>query len=223
MLGSVLFDVDSTVINRESFEELVKLSNPGVLAQIAELSKLAMEGTISFQESFSRRVALAKIDRKSVEIVCNNIEHWLSPGIKDLIGTLQEKGVQVWLISGGLQEVIDRCAEILRIPKSQAHAARLTWDASQIAHVDLNDALSCSKAKGAKLLQQRFAKPAVMVGDGWTDYEVFKEGVAQHFVAYAEWVQRPQVIQAARVEAQHLASDAQELLKILTSLSLRSK
>ncbi len=220
MSASILFDVDSTLLDRESFEELIRLAtpDPAVLEQVALLSRLAMEGTISFQESLSKRIALSAFTRQHVAQICHQLADWISPGMKELIAKLQAQSIRVWLVSGGLQEIITHCALLLKIPKEQAQGAKVGWSEDDMPIFDWQDALSQSKVLGAQALAAQFTSPTIMIGDGWTDFEVFSKGVANYFVAYTQWVKRPQVIAAAQAHNQNIAQNSQELEAILDRL-----
>ena len=63
-----------------------------------------------------------------------------------------------------------------------------------------------SKIEGAKRVAHLFAgKETIAVGDGFTDYMLYKEGLAQQFVAYVEHAAREKVIAVAPVTASSAA------------------
>lgn len=54
------------------------------------------------------------------------------------------------------------------------------------------------------------------MGDGYTDYELFKEGIASSFVAFAEHKARPSVLAVAPIVVQ----SARELSNLVKNESL---
>jgi phosphoserine phosphatase len=93
-----VFDMDSTLIQGETIDELAKLAGVGVL--VSEITSSAMRGEIEFQESFRRRVALLSglREAKALEV----IERLpLMEGAERLFRTLKARGAKTAILSGG--------------------------------------------------------------------------------------------------------------------------
>ncbi len=219
--GTILLDVDSTVLRKESFEELVRLvtNDRKILDRIAELSRLAMEGKITFQESISERLKISGFRPSHVSDLRQTIRQWITPGFPELIREWQNDGISVWLISGALHEIVQETAHCLGIPSEQAYGIKLIWQGENAdPKIDPSDLLARSKLEGAKALASRFQNPTVMVGDGMTDYEIFEHGVSHHFIAYTQWVKRKPVIDKAMQAGQSEAASARDLQSIISLL-----
>ena len=98
----LLSDMDATIIENETLDDLVKIS--GVEANIDETSKLAMEGKIDIKTTLSTRVNYLKGKPKSL------IDQSLAgikfhPGSKVLIKTLNQKGYITSLVTGGFAPI----------------------------------------------------------------------------------------------------------------------
>jgi phosphoserine phosphatase len=93
-----VFDMDSTLIQGETIDELAKLAGVGEL--VSEITSSAMRGEIEFQESFRRRVALLRglPEAKALEA----IERLpLMEGAERLFRTLKARGAKTAILSGG--------------------------------------------------------------------------------------------------------------------------
>src|SRR6056300_1506270 len=98
----LLSDMDATIIENETLDDLVKIS--GVKANIDETSKLAMEGKIDIRTTLSLRVNFLKNKPKSlIDQVLVGIK--FHPGSKTLVQTLNAKGYITSLITGGFAPI----------------------------------------------------------------------------------------------------------------------
>jgi phosphoserine phosphatase len=93
-----VFDMDSTLIQGETIDELAKMA--GVGDQVVAITASAMRGDIQFQESFRRRVGLVKgLPEDRVVEVVNRIP--LMEGTERLFQALKARGAKTAILSGG--------------------------------------------------------------------------------------------------------------------------
>ena len=118
----VVFDMDSTLINVEVIDELAK--SHGVGSEVSEITSLAMNGRIDFQESFRRRLSLLEglSEEKAFEVL-KGID--LNPGAEKLVKTLQYFGYKIGIISGGFQYVGDWLRDRLGIDYVYANSMEI--------------------------------------------------------------------------------------------------
>jgi phosphoserine phosphatase len=93
-----VFDMDSTLIQGETIDELAKMA--GVADRVVAITASAMRGEIEFQESFRRRVVLLSglPEAKAMEV----IERLpLMEGAERLFRTLKARGAKTAILSGG--------------------------------------------------------------------------------------------------------------------------
>ncbi|MFT4233352.1 MAG: phosphoserine phosphatase SerB [Leucobacter sp.] len=106
----VVLDCDSTTIRDEVIELLADAA--GTRAEVAEVTERAMRGELDFAESLRERVAtLAGTPETVFGEALGRIR--LSPGIRELIAAVHERGGKVGVVSGGFHEVLDPLAERL--------------------------------------------------------------------------------------------------------------
>ena len=93
-----VFDMDSTLIQGETIDELAKMA--GVADRVVAITASAMRGEIEFQESFRRRVALlAGLPEATALEVIERLP--LMEGAERLFKTLKARGAKTAILSGG--------------------------------------------------------------------------------------------------------------------------
>lgn len=207
----VCFDVDSTLLIDEAIDELAKFC--GVGKEVEEWTTRAMGGGISFREALNARLSIIKPSRQNVSDYINAHPPQFSPGIRDLVSRLHDRGTSVYLVSGGFQSIIQPAAEILSIPTENIFANRLKFYYNgEYAGFDEEQPTSMSGGKktvAEKLKNYYGYKTLVAIGDGATDMEAFPP--ADTFIGYGGNVVRQKV----KDNAPWFVTDIQELINEL--------
>ncbi|XP_028856219.1 phosphoserine phosphatase [Denticeps clupeoides] len=190
---AVCFDVDSTVIREEGIDELAKFC--GVGDAVTEMTRKAMGGSMTFKTALKERLSIIKCSREQVNKLITDHPPQLTPGIKELVDVLHQRGVNVFLISGGFRCIVEHVAAQLNIPFSNVYANRLKFYFNgEYAGFDETQPTSETGGKGRviSLLKERFSfRNIVMIGDGATDLEACPP--ADAFVGFGGNVVRPPV------------------------------
>lgn len=184
----VCFDMDSTLIQGEVIDELAELL--GKKAEVAALTKRAMEGEMDFQESLIRRVGLLKgLKRKDLETVYSKIE--FSPGAERLVRILKRLGYRIAIISGGFTYFVDRLKNDLGAHYAYANTLDFEGDTLtgrlQGLIVD-----GRRKADLLELLAQQegiLLDQVIAIGDGANDMQMLKKaglGIAFNAKAFTK-------------------------------------
>ena len=98
----LLSDMDATIIENETLDDLVKLS--GVETNVDETSKLAMEGKIDIETTLNTRLNHLKGKPKSlIDQALARIK--FHPGSEVLVKTLNQKGFVTSLVTGGFAPI----------------------------------------------------------------------------------------------------------------------
>ena len=101
----VVMDMDSTLIQVEVIDELAKAVGRG--DEVSAITRKAMNGEISFNESLDKRVCLlAGLGEEALDKIYNNIP--FTPGAKKFIKILKKIGYKTAVISGGFTFFTDR-------------------------------------------------------------------------------------------------------------------
>ena len=188
--ATVIFDCDSTLIDRESLDELLLRKVRGrkdLAKRIAWIGNQGMEGKISFGKSVQSRLSLAKLTRTEMEEFAEELPLWLTPGMLELIHALHDDQIDIWILSGAPRIFLLPLARELGVSESRVQGVRLLWDKQgRLLGLDPAHSMSISKVDGARHLCEVWQKPSVIVGDGYTDFELQKKGLVEHFIAYTQ-------------------------------------
>ncbi|MCU4415619.1 phosphoserine phosphatase SerB [Acinetobacter bereziniae] len=164
----VCFDMDSTLIEQEVIDELAK--EAGVGDKVAEITELAMQGELDFQQSFRARVALLKgLDAEVLPKIAARLT--ITEGTERLISTLKSLGYKTAILSGGFQYFAEYLQEKLGI--DEVHANILDVENGQVTGEVKGHIVD--GARKAYLLTELAEKmgispeQAIAVGDGAND------------------------------------------------------
>ena len=169
----VVLDCDSTTIQDEVIELLADAA--GTRAAVAEVTERAMRGELDFAESLRERVATLVGTPESV-FADTYARVRLSPGIRQLIESVHQRGGKVGVVSGGFHEVLDPLANDLGID---------FWRANRL---EVQDGVLTGKTVGpvidARAKAQALAEWAretgipmsatMTIGDGANDLEMMR-------------------------------------------------
>lgn len=199
-----IFDFDSTFVTVETLELLAGIvleHNPEkdkVLQQIKDITNLGMEGKITFQESLKKRLALFKPTKAAIEQVSSSLSHYVTPSIKRNKQFFNQYKEQIYVISGGFREYMVHLLQDFGINEKNIIANSFIFDKKgNFNGIDETNPLS-KKGGKVKAVQSLGLKGKIyIIGDGYTDYEIKKEGIAHKFYAFVENINRTEVSRLA--------------------------
>ncbi|CAH0715367.1 unnamed protein product, partial [Brenthis ino] len=207
----VCFDVDSTVIQDEGIDELAKFCGKG--DEVKRLTAEAMGGSMTFQEALKKRLDIIRPNVSQIREFLEKTPIHLTPGISELVKVLHEKGVNVYLVSGGFRSLIEPVAVKVGIPITNIYANRLKFFFNgEYAGFDESEPTSRSGGKGLvvrRLKEQYGYQRLVIIGDGATDAEASPP--ADGFIGFGGNVVREEV----KRKAAWYVTDFQELIAAL--------
>jgi len=194
---SVVFDFDSTLIRGESLDMLAAIALSGhherakILADLEAITQQGMNGEISFDESLGRRLQLFKANKEHVTRLVERLVHEISPSVQRYCAWFLANRDRIYVVSGGFVDYIEPVASSLGIRADHVFANRFIYDDSGIITGFEPDSHLCrAGGKVSQLAALGLARPLVMIGDGYTDYEVKAHGEADAFWALTENVNR---------------------------------
>jgi phosphoserine phosphatase len=214
-----IFDFDSTLVKNESLNDILEKAVNGdtkKVAEIEKITKMAMNGLISPQDSIDRRLNIATLTKSFVIEIIERTKTQITSGMKKIILNLKNnKNSNIFIISGGFMEVIIPTAEILGIEKEKVFANNFIYNKNGIVEGAEKNLLLEEQGK-VKLINKLKKEKIligknIMIGDGYTDLETFKHGAVDSHVAFLGVVSREKVIKESKV----LAHNVKELNKIL--------
>lgn len=203
-----VIDFDSTFTRVEALDVLCEISLRGKpdmaqsLAKIKEITDLGMEGKISFRESLERRLEILQAHRSHLPELIARLSEQVSESFKRNREFIRKYSHQIYILSNGFKDFIVPIVEHFGITEDRVFANEFVYDATgKIVGFDRSNVLSENNGKPTKIKTLNLAGEVYVLGDGYTDYEIKKAGVAHKFYAFTENVRREHVLKNADHEA----------------------
>jgi len=207
----IVFDCDSTLSAIEGIDELARQCGEETFQKIKDLTNAAMDGKISLDEIFSRRLDLIQPDQETCRQVAQLYIDQIEPTAIETLKKLREEGWSISIISGGLTQVIEPLAKLLEIERVDAVPLHFNADGSY-AGFDTSAPPTRNGGKPeiiSQLKKELSPTRIVMVGDGISDLETKSE--VDLFIGFGRYADREKVHQ----EADHFISSLDEIPELL--------
>ncbi len=167
----VVLDADSTLIRNEVIELIADEAGRG--AEVAAATEAAMRGEVDFASSLRSRVeALEGVPIAAFARVLSRIEP--TPGVRELIAAVHERGGAVGVVSGGFHEILDTVAPDLGVDVWRANRLA-TRDGALSGVVDGGIVDAAGKAAALREWAAERGVPVartIAIGDGANDLEM---------------------------------------------------
>ncbi len=191
---SVVFDCDSTLSAIEGIEDLAGPHQ----GEIARLTRAAMNGEVPLEEVYGRRLEIIRPSRQQVEALAGRYWERRIPGAESVVHRLQEAGIMVRVVSGGIRQAVLPFARRLGLAAGAVAAVDLRFS-SDGAYAGFDTASPLARTGGKRRIIEQWREllpaPVMLVGDGATDLEA--RPAVDLFVAFAGVLQNPAVLARA--------------------------
>lgn len=169
----VVMDVDSTLIQDEVVDMIGSMA--GVGAEIAAITKRAMDGEIDFAESLRERVSL--LNGASETLITQATQQIrLTPGARTLCRTLKRLGYRIVLVSGGFTNVITDIAQELGVDQVRANTLEVS-DGKLTGHLVGPIIDRVGKKNALEQVATEYGIPrrrVIAIGDGANDIDMLE-------------------------------------------------
>ena len=217
---TLIIDFDSTFISKEGLDELAQVvlnkspNKQEILARIGTITHQAMQGRIGFAEALQERLALFSPNQSHIEETLAILESSVSQSFIAAQDFMREHAGSILILSGGFKQLILPIILKFGIAEQNLYANEFVL-AENGCYFGYNrhNLLAQTLGKVRQLQQLSFPKPAFMLGDGYTDYEVKLHGQADYFIAFTENIRRPEVV----AKADFVATSLQEAIEFIHS------
>jgi phosphoserine phosphatase len=172
----ICFDCDSTLSEVEGIDELAERAGCG--AEMAALTNAAMNGEVSLESIYAKRLELIKPDQQAIDWAADLYIEKMVQGVEQVFQQLHSQGKQVHIISGGLKQAILALAEKLQVDVDHVHAVEVLFT-SNGDYLEFNQQSSLARNGGKAEICAQLNKAGLkmaMIGDGNTDMEAKKAG-----------------------------------------------
>jgi D-3-phosphoglycerate dehydrogenase len=199
-----IFDFDSTFTQVEAMEELAEISLANdpekelLIEKIKQLTDLAMDGSMPFNKSLKARIALLSAKKYHISMLVNRLRKRVSHSFARNKKFFKEEQGNIYIVSGGFMEFIVPIVKPYFINADHVFANTFIYDTkNNIIGADEQNFLAQDSGKVKLVKQLKLQGNVVVIGDGYTDYQLFEAGLAHKFYAYTENIVRSKVIERA--------------------------
>ncbi|PJJ10121.1 D-3-phosphoglycerate dehydrogenase [Flavobacterium sp. 1] len=199
-----IFDFDSTFMKVEALDVLCEViyqdSAAGVqiLSEIQRLTDLGMEGKLSLKESLTQRIQLLQANRDHIGSVIEELKKKVTASVIRNRAFFKQHSDNIYIISNGFKEIIIPIVQEYGIKPEHVLANTFKFDHDgKIIGFDEKDELCENQGKVKKIKSLNLQGEAIMIGDGYTDYETLEGGAVSKFFAFTENVTRKIVVEKA--------------------------
>lgn len=199
-----VFDFDSTLTTNEALDELAQITlsqhpeREQIVAKIAEITRLGMQGQIPIDQSLRERLALIKPSRAQILELTKHLLQSLSPSVKRNRGFFKKHADSIYVVTNGFREYVEPVVATLGIKPKHVFANTFTFDKSGfVSGYDHKAPLASVGGKSRVVRTIKSSSPIYMVGDGFTDLEVRLSGAASKFFFYTENILRDGIAEQA--------------------------
>jgi len=191
----VFFDFDGTIVGPESLPllaSIVLVDNPDretVVAEIERITQLGMNNSISFEDSLTQRLQLMRPHKNHILQVTEALRRELSPSLKSRQEFIRSHQDQFFVVSGGFDEIIVPIISDIGFLPDHVFANTFVFDEEGfVTGCDTENPLSRSGGKVELINSLGLVGQKIMIGDGYSDYEVFLRGAADQIIISTEFV-----------------------------------
>jgi D-3-phosphoglycerate dehydrogenase / 2-oxoglutarate reductase len=212
-----ILDFDSTFTKVEGLDELAEIAladspqKAAVVGQIRAITNAGMDGKLSFRESLLQRLALLRANRQHLAALVEVLRDKVSESVKRNRLFFETYSDNILIISSGFREFIEPVVTEYGIKPENIYANAFTFDAAgNITGFRDDIALAHNNGKVTLLAELNLPGEVYVIGDGYTDYEMRKAGLANSFYAFTENVAR----EAVTENADHVVPSLDEFLYV---------
>jgi phosphoserine phosphatase len=193
----IIFDCDSTLSAIEGIDELAREKGTTIFNEVVALTNAAMNGKVSLDEVFARRLEIIQPDLATCEKVEQLYIDTIEPTAFETISTLKQRGYTPIILSGGFKRLIEPLAVVLGIERIEAVPLDLDEDGNYVKF-DTSYPTTYNGGKPeiiAKLKEEFSPERIIMVGDGVSDLETKPK--VDLFIGYGKYTDREKVREGA--------------------------
>ena len=204
MFQNFIIDFDSTFVKCESLDELAKIAlqnNPkkdNIIKEITKITNQGMDGKIPFHISLEKRLKLFQPTLDDIKTLISKLKNSITPSISQNKQFFSKHKKQIYIISGGFMEYVFPIVKEFGITKDHVLANKFSISKKGVVTgFDKKNNLAMRKGKVLAIKSLKLKGKSVVIGDGYTDYEIKKGKAAEMFVVFTENVKRPNVVKLA--------------------------
>ncbi|MFK7953047.1 MAG: phosphoglycerate dehydrogenase [Ekhidna sp.] len=203
-----IIDFDSTFTQVEALDILAEISLEGhdtkkeSIDAIKTATDKGMDGSLSFRASLKERIQILKSNKSHLPELVRRLSKLISPSFHRNAEFIKNNKDNIYIISNGFKDFIVPIVGQYDILEENVFANEFEYDVDHnIIGFDETNILSKNNGKPKQIEQLKLDGEIFVLGDGFTDFEIKKAGLANKFYAFTENVRRENVLNQADHEA----------------------
>lgn len=202
---SLILDFDSTIINTESIDCLSKIVlnrkdiDTQIQKKINEITNKGMNGEITFENSLNQRLSLLKINKNHIKALSLEVSKNFDDTFINNLVFFESIIDNVYIVSSGFKEVIEFAFKSISNKRWNIFANDLDYKNNDLVTINKSNPLSKNLGKVKLIKSMNLSGNVIVVGDGYTDYEIRKHNHANIFLCYIRNINRKKVSKYADV------------------------
>jgi len=218
----LIIDFDSTFVKVETLDILADIclnNNTNEISKIKRITNMAMDGKIPFDKALKKRIKILKANKRHIDKTLTFIKNNISESFKKNKRFFKENSNDCFIVSGGFKEIISPIVKPYGFKSENIFGNDFIYkNNGDILTVNIDNPLSkeLGKIKIAEQINQNVTlsdrhKTSIILGDGYTDYEVKKYGEANYFIQFVENINRKSLNSMADL----IADDFDDVIKFI--------
>lgn len=206
-----VIDFDSTFTRVEALDVLCEISLRGQadadesLQKIKDITDLGMEGKLSLSDSLEQRLQILKANKDHLPELIARLKNQVSESFQRNKEFIKKYADQIYILSNGFKDFIVPIVASYGITEDRVFANEFIYNKDgDIIGFNKDIILSKNNGKPNTIKALNLEGEVYVLGDGYTDYEIKKAGIAHKFYAFTENVRRENVLENADHEAPNL-------------------
>tara|TARA_Y100000588_G_scaffold368176_1_gene435758 strand:+ start:129 stop:794 length:666 start_codon:yes stop_codon:yes gene_type:complete len=212
---NLLIDFDSTFVSLESLDIISQLSiknDKSSINKINKITDLAMRGEISFSKALNQRLEMLNINKELLEKTIIELNSNISSSFNENKDFFINNYKNIYIISGGFKELIFPIVKKFKISYNNIYANEFVFSNDKVCGINKNNVLS--KDQGKVEVAKSISGKNIIIGDGYTDYEVKKYKAAELFIQFIENINRTNLNKKADI----IADDFKKIIKFVNNI-----
>ncbi len=211
----LIIDFDSTFIQVEAADELAAITlkdSPDaetILNKFKQITNQGMDGSISLYDSLMSRIKLLDITQTNIDKLIVKLNSKISKSFTRNAKFIEQNAKNIYIVSSGFKEYILPIVTQFGIDPKHVLANTFKYDdKNNIIGFDETNPLCQNHGKVKVVEDLKLIGEILVIGDGYTDYEIRQANIATKFYAFTENVERTKVI----AKADHVIKSFDEFL-----------
>lgn len=203
MKPTLIISFGNTISRLDPIDELAKIisrrkNDTSIMEEIHNLSYQIRKGNVYSKIGLRMQLQLLQFSTVELAELAGLVGQRPTKSFIESFEELKNISKEIVIVSGTFEEIIRPVLKQWGIEVNKIYAHSLEFDDEGICvGVDMNNPLFSDSGKARLVKQISLNRPAVVIGDDFTDYEIKHLGNAEAFIVYTEHFCNKEVMEKA--------------------------